>query len=145
MRIFDFKIICKIISNFKINSNFFIQYLIIYLSSTFYDDHTTSLVLAMLVGSYTAIFAAVLRFAVNDLHRDNSVGVTHRIVILGELFPILVPFHGGRWVTAQTAEQFACLSDLDDTWSQQEGEAWRRFDHLQPHIVAEWFASAYRM
>lgn len=117
----------------------------IYLSSTFYDDHATSLVLAMLVGSHAAIFAAVLRLAINDLHRDDSVGVTHRIVMLGQFFSVLVPFYGRRWVTAQTTKQFACLSDLDDTWPQQEGEAWRRFDRLQPHIVAERFSSAYRM
>lgn len=116
-----------------------------YLFCTFYDDHTTGLVLAVLVASHTAIFAAVLRLAVNDLHRDNPVSIGHRIVILGQLFPILVPFHSGRWITAQTAEQFTCLPDLDDTWSKQEGKARRRFDHLQPHIVAERFSSAHRM
>lgn len=76
----------------------------IYLSCTFYDDHATGLVLAVLVGSHAAIFAAVLRLAVNDLHRDDPVGVAHRIVILGQFLPVLVPFHSGRWITAQTAE-----------------------------------------
>lgn len=54
-----------------------------YLSRTFYDDHATGLVLAVLVASHAAIFAAVFRLAVNDLHRDDPVGVAHRIVILG--------------------------------------------------------------
>lgn len=116
-----------------------------YLSCTFYDDHTTGLVLAMLVASYTAIFAAIFWFTVNDLHCDDSVGVAHRIVILGQLLPVLVPFYSRRWVAAQAAEQLTSLPDLDDTWSQQEGEARCRFDHLQPDIVAERFSSAYRM
>src|SRR5436190_941131 len=123
----------------------FVSLLMIYLSRSFYDDHATGFVFAMLVASHATIFAAVLWLAVYDLHRDDPVGVAHRIVILGQLFSVLVPFHGGRWIAAQAAEQLASLPDLNDTWSQQEGEAWRRLDHLQPHVVAERLSSAYRM
>lgn len=50
---------------------------------TFYNDHATGLVLAMFVASYAAIFATVLRFAVDDLHRDDTVGVAHGVIMLG--------------------------------------------------------------
>lgn len=74
---------------------------LIYLSRrTFYNDHTTGLVLAVLIASHTAIFAAILRLAVDDLHRDNTVGVAHGIIMLGQFLPVLVPFHSRRWVTA---------------------------------------------
>lgn len=66
----------------------------------------------------------------------------HRIVVLGQLVPILVPFDS-RWrIAAQAAEKLAGLSDLDDTRSKQEGEARCRFDGLQPDVVAERFSSS---
>ena len=99
----------------------------------------------MFVSCHTTIFAAVLRLAVNDLHCDDAIGVAHGIIVFGQFFSVLVPFHGGRWIAAQTAELFASLPDLYDTWSQQEREARRRLDRLQPHIIAKRFSSAYRM
>lgn len=97
----------------------------------------------MFVGGHAAIFAAIFRLAIDDLHRNDAVGVAHGIIIFGQFLPVLVPFHSGRWIAAQAAEQFAGLPDLDDTRSQQEGKARRRLDHLQPHIVTERFPSAY--
>ena len=31
-------------------------------------------------------------------------------------------------------------NDLNDTWSKEEGEAWRRFNRLQPDIITERFS-----
>lgn len=98
-------------------NSFITQFFLTYSSYTFYDDHTTSFVFAVLVGSHATIFAAVFRLAVNDLHRDDAIGVAHGIIVLGQFLSVLIPFHGGRWIAAQAAEQLAGLPDLDDTWS----------------------------
>lgn len=94
----------------------------------------------MFVRRDTTIFAAVFRFAVDDFHRDDTVRVRHRVVMFGELLPVFVPFHRRWWIASETTKEFARLSDLNDTWSKEEGEAWRRFNRLQPDIITERFS-----
>lgn len=58
---------------------------------TFNDNDARGLIGAVYIGGYAGVFAAVLGPAVDDLHRHHAVRVGHRVVMLRQLLPILVP------------------------------------------------------
>lgn len=58
---------------------------------TFDDDDARGLVGAVHVGGDAAVLAAVLGPAVDNLQRDHSVRVRHRVVELRQLLSVLVP------------------------------------------------------
>lgn len=102
---------------------------------TFNNDNTRCFILAQVVGSHTFVFPRILGFAIDNLHGDHTISLAHGIVELGQLLSALVPLDSWDRLARQTAEQFASLVTLNDTRTEEEGEAGGTLAFLLPQLV----------
>lgn len=102
---------------------------------TFNNDNTRCFILAQMVTGHTFVFPRILGFAIDDLHGDHTISLAHGIVELRQLLSALVPLNSWDRLARQTAEQFASLVTLNDTRSEEEGEAGGTLAFLLPQLV----------
>lgn len=110
---------------------------------TFNNHHTGRLICAVVVGRNALILSGVLRSAVDNLHGNHTIRVTHGIVKLGKFLVTLEPLDSRNRLAGETTEKLAGLVALDDARTQEEGEAGCTLAFLLPHLVGEWLAAAH--
>ena len=97
--------------------------------------------MAVTVGRNTLVLSRVFRSAVDNLNGNHTIGVSHGILKLRQLLLALEPLNSRYRLARKTTEKFACLVALDDTRTQEEGEAWCTFAFLLPQLEVEWLAA----
>lgn len=112
---------------------------------TFNNDNTRCFILAQMVAGHTFVFPRIFGFAIDNLHGDHTISLAHGIVELRQLLSALVPLNSWDRLARQTAEQFASLVTLNDTRTEEEGEAGGTLTFLLPQLVRQRLSAPYNL
>lgn len=110
---------------------------------TFNNDHAACLICSMAIRCYARIFTRIAWLTIDNFHCNDTIWMCHRIFVFAELSFIFVPFNGWCWFATQTTQQFACVSWLHDTRTQQECEAGRCFGFFLPQLIWQRLAASH--